>query len=304
MIDYKKIIRNKSLRIALLKALKWVPDTTMLKFQYYLKFGFFPNLKTPKRYSEKMQLYKLRYRNPILSQCVDKYDVRAYITSKGLGEYLVPLYGVYDKIEDVIFEDLPDKFVVKNTTGGGGMNVIVVNDKSKCDWIDICKQVNKWHVHHKGESTIGREWAYNNMPETRILVEKLLEPTDNFGLIDYKFICFNGRTDYLYVMSDRAFGKDAALAIYDRDFHKTNVYEIGERRADYILPVPKNFQKMVEIADKLSEDIPQVRVDLYNVDGKIYFGELTFYDESGYTRFDPDSFDFELGKLFDIESFA
>ena len=142
------------------------------------------------------------------------------------------------------------------------------------------------------------------MPETRILVEKLLEPTDNFGLIDYKFICFNGRTDYLYVMSDRAFGKDAALAIYDRDFHKTNVYEIGERRADYILPVPKNFQKMVEIADKLSEDIPQVRVDLYNVDGKIYFGELTFYDESGYTRFDPDSFDFELGKLFDIESFA
>lgn len=303
-MDYKRIVKSRQLRFKLLRIFQWVPDSIMLRIQYYLKFGFFPNFKNPQRYSEKMQLYKIKYRNPVLSQCVDKYEVRKYIEGKGLSDYLVRLFGVYDKVEDIIFDELPDKFVLKNTTGGGGISVIIVDDKSKCNWDEICKKVGEWPMHFPGEITFGREWAYTNMAKTRILIEELLEPTDNHGLIDYKFICFNGRTDYLYVMSDRAFGRDAALAIYDRNFNKTEVYEFGERRAEGTLPKPKNFLKMVEIAKKLSEDFPQVRVDLYNVDGKIYFGELTFYDESGYTRFDPDSFDFELGKLFDIESFA
>lgn len=303
-MDYKKVIRSRKLRLIILRAMRWVPDPIMLRIQYYLKFGFFPNFKNPQRYSEKMQVYKMKYRNPILAQCVDKYEVRSYLERKGLAEYLVGLYGVYDEVDEIDFRKLPDKFVLKNTTGGGGQNVIVVKNKEKCNWKEICDKVNAWPIHRPGEITAGREWAYINMPQTRIIVEELLETKDNKGLIDYKFICFNGRTDYLYVMSDREFGEDAALAIYDRNFNKTNIYEIGERRAEYILPVPKNFPKMVEIADKLSENIPQVRVDLYNVDGRIYFGELTFYDESGYTRFDPDSFDFELGKLFDIESFA
>jgi len=304
MVDYKKIIRSKSLRLSLLKALSWVPDTIMVRFQYWLKFGFFPDLKSPKRYSEKMQLYKLKYRNPVLSQCVDKYDVRDYIKGKGFGDYLVPLYGVYDKIEDVVIKDLPKQFVVKNTTGGGGMNVIIVKDVSKLNWKEICDQVNKWPIHHKGDVDVGREWAYTNMPRTKILVEKLLEPLDKHGLVDYKFFCFNGRAEYLYVMSDRVFGKDAALAIYDRNFNKTDYYEKGERRSTDILPRPKNYLKMLEIADKLSEDFPQVRVDLYNIDGSIYFGELTFYDESGYVRFDPDSFDYVLGDLFKIDTFV
>lgn len=303
-MEYKKIIKSRRFRLKLLRIFQWVPDSIMLKIQYYLKFGFFPDFKHPLRYSEKMQIYKMKYRNPILAQCVDKYEVRKYLEGKGLGEYLVELYGVYNRIEDVVFSELPDKFVLKNTTGGGGLSVIIVDDKSKCNWDEICENVHKWPVHKPGEITFGREWAYTNMPKTRIIIEELLETSDSRGLIDYKFICFNGRTDYLYVMSDREFGRDAALAIYDRNFRKTEVYEIGERRAEDIISTPKNFSMMVALAEKLSENLPQVRVDLYNVDGKIYFGELTLYDESGYTRFDPDSFDFELGKFFNIESFV
>lgn len=304
MIDYKKIIPGRRFRVYILTWLNWVPDSIMLRMQYYLKFGFLPNFKNPQRYSEKMQIYKMKYRNPVLAQCVDKYEVRKYIEDKGLGEYLVDLYGIYDKVEDIDFSCLPDKFVLKNTTGGGGQNVIIVNDKKNCNWKEICDRVNKWPIHYPGEITSGREWAYTNMPKTRFLVEKLLETPDNSSLIDYKFFCFNGKAEYLYVMSDRNFGRDAALAIYDRNFNKTDIFEKGERRATHTLPKPNNYEKMLEIADKLSADFPEVRVDLYNVNGHIYFGELTFYDESGYVRFEPDSFDFELGNLFSIDNFA
>lgn len=303
-MDYKSIIRSRQLRFKILRLLRWVPDPIMLKIQYYLKFGFFPNFKNPQRYSEKMQLYKMKYRNPVLAQCVDKYEVRKFLANKGLGEYLVDLYGVYDSVEDIDFSQLPEKFVLKNTTGGGGQNVIIVKDKTKCNWKEICERANKWPIHYPGEITYGREWAYTNMPKTRYIVEKLLEAPDEKGLIDYKFFCFNGKAEYLYVMSDRVFGRDAALAIYDRKFNKTDIYQKGERRATDSLPQPKNYEKMLEIADILSEDFPEVRVDLYNINGTIYFGELTFYDESGYVRFEPDSFDFELGKLFKIDSFA
>ena len=303
-MDYKKIIRSRNLRLRILKALTWIPDSIMLRIQYYLKFGFFPDFKNPQRFTEKMQIYKMKYRNPILAQCVDKYEVRKYVEDKGLDEHLVDLYGIYNKVEDIVFDDLPEKFVLKNTTGGGGRNVIIVTDKTKCHWEEICHEVNSWRIHHPGKKNSGREWAYVNMPKTRYLVEQLLETSEEKGLVDYKFFCFNGRAEYLYVMSDRVLGRDASLAIYDRDFNKTDIYEKGERRATYTLPKPKNYERMLQIADKLSEDFPQVRVDLYNVNGLIYFGELTFYDESGYVRFEPDSFDYELGKLFKIDSFA
>lgn len=303
-MDYKNVIKSRQLRFKILRLLQWVPDPIMLRVQYFLKFGFFPNFKNPQRLSEKMQIYKMKYRNPVLAQCVDKYEVRKYVVDKGLGDYLVPLYGVYDSVEDINFSELPDKFVLKNTSGGGSQNVVIVNDKSKCNWQEICEKANQWPIHYPGEITFGREWAYTNMPKTRFLVEKLLETSNERGLIDYKFFCFNGRTEYLYVLSDRDFGKDIALAIYDRNFNKTDIYQEGERMATYTLPKPKNYDKMIEIVEELSKDFPQVRVDLYNIDGNIYFGELTFYDESGYVRFIPDSFDYELGNLFKIDSFA
>lgn len=124
------------------------------------------------------------------------------------------------------------------------------------------------------------------------------------GLDDYKFFCFNGKVEYVYGISDRRLGVSAQFGIYDKNFNKLNVDRLDERHQDDALPKPKNYDKMVEIAEKLSGTFPEVRADLYNINGTIYFGELTFYDGSGYMRFSPDSFDFEMGQKFDISTFS
>ena len=239
----------------------------------------------------------MKYRNPVMHQCVDKYEVRKYVESKGFGHILNKLYGVYDKPDEIDFELLPNKFVMKTTTGGGGQNVIVVTDKKTCNYEELRKKLALWEGANNLGALAGREWAYQNcMP--RIVVEQYLENSEGGSLIDYKLFCFNGDPKYQYVVADRKPGVYAYIGIYDINFNKLPVYRCDEQRPDYVVPKPKNYEMMVEIARKLSEDFPHVRVDLYNIDGVIYFGELTFYDGSGYFHYDPDSFDFEMGDCF------
>ena len=297
-MNYKRIIKNQSTRFAILNALRWVPDSIMLRLQYRIKMGFWPDFKHPKRFTEKLQLYKMRYRTPVMHQCVDKYEVRKYVESKGLGHILNELYGVYDKPEDIDFSTLPHSFVIKTTDGGGGLNVIVVKDKNKADFNDILKKLNGWHQQKKSNTSAGREWAYDGDYPSRIIIEKLLEDSSMPYLIDYKFFCFNGEPIFLYVITDRKPGEYAYFGVYDINFNKLPVYREDERRAEYGVAKPKNYEKMVEVARRLSSNFPHVRVDLYNIDGKIFFGELTFYDGSGYFHYDPDSFDFEMGRCF------
>ncbi len=298
-MDYKRIIKSQRLRFRILNALRWVPDSVMLRLQYRIKMGFWPDFKHPKRFTEKLQLYKMKYRNPVMSQCVDKYEVRRYVEDKGLGHILNDIYGVYDSIDDIDFSSLPNKFVVKSTTGGGGLNVIVVKDKSTCNWDNLKHEVMSWSRHKKGAISHGREWAYTGMADTRILVEKLLEsPAGEGNLVDYKFFCFDGEPQYLYVITDRKPGEYAYLSMYDKDFNKLPYYTSDERKLQRELPRPKNFEGMIEAARKLSEDFPHVRVDLYDIDGKVVFGELTFYDGSGYYLFEPDDFDEKAGSYF------
>lgn len=175
VMDYKKIIKSQSVRFAILRLLSWIPDSMMLKLQYRIKMGFWPDFKHPKRFTEKLQLYKMKYRNPVMHQCVDKYEVRKYVESKGLGHILNELYGVYDNPEDIDFSILPEKFVIKTTDGGGGLNVIVVKDKKTADINDILKKLNKWKGHKKAGANAGREWAYEGEYPSRIIIEKYLE---------------------------------------------------------------------------------------------------------------------------------
>ena len=297
-MNYKKIIRSQQLRFKILHLFRWMPDSVMLRIQYRIQMGFWPDFKHPKRFTEKLQLYKMKYRNPIMAQCVDKYEVRKYVESKGLGYILNELYGVYNTFDEIDFNSLPDKFVIKSTTGGGGFNVIVVQDKSTCEWEEIGKEVNAWGQHKKGAVNSGREWAYSGMGETRIIIEKYLEDTQGHGLIDYKFFCFNGEPRYLYVVADRKPGEYAYLSIYDTNFKKTQFYRVDERKLERSMPKPINYEKMLDVARILSVDFPHVRVDLYNIDGCIVFGELTFYDGSGYFHYEPDSFDLKAGSYF------
>lgn len=292
MNGYKKIISSQKMRFAILRMFKFIPDKAMIKLQYRIKLKRKLNLKDPKRYTEKIQWYKLYYRNPVMIECVDKYGVRKYIEKKGLGNILNQLYQVVDRPEEINFDQLPDKFVIK-TTNGSGTNILV-KDKKTLNIAETKKKLNDFL--NMAEASAGREWAYGGSSK-KIIVEELLEDNSNKdkGISDYKFLCFNGKPVYV---------------VYDKDRfsdHKRNFYDVNWNyvKVDSDCPCfedsvkkPENYEKMVEIASVLSRDFPAVRVDLYNIEGKIYFGELTFYPWSGYVQYTPDSFDFELGKYF------
>lgn len=293
MDGYKNIIKSAALRKKILDFMRFVPDSIMLKLQYRIKLHRSLNLKHPQRFTEKIQWYKLNYRNPVMHQCVDKYLVRDFVKSKGLENILIPLLGRYRTIQDVDFDNLPNSFVLKTTHGGGGLNVVVCPDKANLN-VDELKEKLSFPLHKVKSRTMGREWAYYGLTPG-LVAEELLVNTENpeAGVNDYKIFCYNGKPEYLVVDVDRYIG------------HKRNFYKADWTRmdvssdcpqADMDIPKPENFDEMLRIAAKLSEDFPFVRVDLYNVNGKIYFGELTFYPWSGYVQFNPDDIDFELGK--------
>ena len=295
MINYKSIISNQETRFKILKCLSWVPDRWMLPLQYKIKLGRWPDLKHPKRWTEKLQLYKMFYRNPILHVCVDKYRVREYIKNKGLSGLLVELYGVWGNANDIDFDLMPKSFILKTTDGGGGETVLLVKDKDK-ENIDLLRsKLNSW----LGRKNInaGREWAYTGIKKSQIIAEQLLINKNNpdAGIEDFKILCFNGNPKYIIVDKDRYI--DHKRNFYTTDWERKYVTTDHEQFEDSY-PKPENLDKMLEIAKVLSKDFPFVRVDLYNVEGKIYFGELTYYPWTGYVQFTPDEFDFELGDYF------
>ena len=295
-MDYKKIFTSQQLRFSILRMLRWVPDSIMLRIQYRIKMGFWPSFKSSKRYTEKIQLYKMYYRNPIMHQCVDKYEVRNYVANKGLEHILNELYGVYDRFEDIDFSVLPKQFVIKTTNGGGGQNVIVVTDKNTLDYEDLHRKLSLWVDDKNYGALAGREWAYQAL-KPRIIVEKYLEDSHGVGLSDYKLMFFNGKFRLLWVDKDRYV--DHHRGFWDEDLHfLPNVYS---DHATFQNPpaLPSNIQEMIRIGQSLAGDFPYARIDLYNVDNKVVFGEITFYPWSGYVKFTPDEFDFRLGSYFE-----
>lgn len=298
-MDYKKIISSQKLRIKILHAFDWLPDSIMLRMQYRIKMGFWPDFKHPKRYTEKLQLYKMYYRNKTMWQCVDKFDVRKYVEKKGLGNILTTLYGVYNKPQEIDFNVLPNKFIIKKTDGGGGLNVILVKDKRTADYVDIMKKLTFWTGTIIKKYSSGREWAYTGIKQSRIIIEELLEDDRNEdgSIEDYKMMCFNGKFKSLWIDKNR-------YSDHHRGFWDENLQFLPEVSSDHDTfttpPVlPSNMDEMVRVAEKLSEDFPYARIDLYNIKGKIYFGEVTFYPWSGYVKFHPDEFDFTLGSYFE-----
>lgn len=282
-----------------MQALSFVPDSTMVRMQYRLITGHRLNLKDPKRFTEKLQWYKLYYRDPLMAQCVDKYEVRSYVDQCGLGSILNQVYGVYDSPEEIDFDRLPESFVLKDTLGGGGNAVILVKDKSMLDEAAVRRQMAEWVHEPVHKKHPGREWVYDGRKH-RIIAEKMIVSNpDTGGLIDYKFFCFQGKVEILYIV------KNHKMGFYDEQFIPLSVY-----RTDCIKDYPilkekvdkmNNYEEMIVIAQKLSQRFPHVRVDLYDVDGNIIFGELTFFGGSGYMTFEPDEFDYILGEKLQLE---
>ena len=197
-MDYKKIIKNQELRINILRFTKIIPDKIMIKIQYKIATGRNLNLKRPQRFTEKLQWYKLYYRDNLMTKCADKYAVREYIEKKGYKDILIPILGVYDNANEINFDKLPNKFVMK-TTNGSHTNLFCEN-KSKLNKEHAKDKLNKWL--NRDTISPGREWAYHGI-KPKIICEEYLEKDNNNDLIDYKFFCFNGKVYCLYVIIER-----------------------------------------------------------------------------------------------------
>lgn len=291
MQEYQRIVKNQSTRLRLLKYLEWIPDEMMLRLQYAIKHRRWLELRRPQRFTEWLQWYKINHRDPAMTICADKIAVRDYIRDQGYAHLLTDLYATATSASELDLDGLPEKFVVK-TNNGSGTNIIVENKAELSP--DFARQLTEWL--ERDYFAASREWAYKEVPP-RILVEQYLEdPKNTFsGINDYKFFCFGGSARYILLAVDRAAGQK--FNMLTTEWEDTGVGVSGTPNIAVDVPRPENLGEMINIAEELSSRFPFVRVDLYYVAGKIYFGEMTFYPASGYIEFDPDSFDFELGEL-------
>lgn len=263
-----------------------VDDETAVKKAFRKKMGFEPDLEHPKQYSEKLNRYKLTVRDPLMAKCADKISVRDYITEKGFGDMLNEIYGVYDRVRDIDIDALPDKFVLK-AAHGSHMNVIVT-DKSKINWRQQKMLMSTWLKQDIAWS--GREWVYKDLPK-RILAEKYLE--DETGeLRDYKFFCFNGKPEYMEYDVGRF--KDVHYRnFYDSDMNFLELSDGCVTNPDIPLPFGREtYEEMKRIAQVLAEPFGFVRVDFYCLGGKMFIGELTFFDSGGFEAFEPSEYNY------------
>lgn len=274
-----KFIRKQLLRIVSRCSFMFNNNEELhLKILFYLHMGRKLDLKNPKTLNEKMQWLKLYDRRPEYKCMVNKITAKDYAVKMLGSEYVVPLLGVWDKPEDIDFDSLPDKFVLKTNHSGGNTGVIVCKDKSKLNKQDAINKLNK--SLRSDISVSLREWVYEGMKK-QVFAEALLESSTG-DIDDYKFYCFDGYADAVLVCIDRQIG-EPKFYFFDENWQLKRYNNRGkEAPVDFTLPRPENLDDMFIIARLLSKGIPHLRVDLYNVDGKIYFGETTFFTASGF----------------------
>lgn len=293
MLSLKEYIQKPSLiMLGLLTRLNFLfPDKLYLKLLYRFKLGRKLDLNNPKRFTEKLQWLKLYDRKPLYTKLVDKAEVKRYIADIIGEEYVIPTLGVWNNPEDIDWDSLPNRFILKTTHGGGGSGVIICNDKSQLNREKVIKTLN---LSMKGNiyATL-REWQYKDVPH-RIIAEQLLDKDPQYDDVpDYKFYCFNGEPKVLLIATNRF--TDHNFNYYDMGFKKLNITSSAGRNAAIEFSKPSCFEEMKEIASKLSQGFAHIRVDLYYSNNKIYFGELTFYDSSGFDNLSSDRIDLEWG---------
>lgn len=276
----------------IVKLLRLLPDKQYLSLRYYNTFGCFPNWKKPQTFNEKLQWLKMYDHNPEYTKMVDKVAAKQYVTQKLGEEYIIPTLGVWERAEDIDWDLLPNQFVLKCNHDSGGL--VICKDKLQLDKkaaIEKLKNSLKTDFYK-----IGREWPYKNVPRN-ILAEKFMSPAPNESdLHDYKFFCFNGEVKFLKVDYGRF--EEHHANYYDIEWNLLPFSEVlCPSQPSHQIKKPTNYDRMLEIATELSKNIPFVRVDLYNINGKIYVGELTFYPASGLMKLDSDEWDRKIGEM-------
>lgn len=279
----------------------WIPDTIYLKWAYKIKTKKTLHLQNPRSFTEKLQWIKIYDRNPEYTNMVDKYAVKKFVSDRIGAEYVIPqVGGPYQSFDEINFDLLPNQFVLKTTHDSGG--IVVCKDKSK---MNIAEAREKLQSHLQSNHwKKWREWAYKNVKPQIIAEEYMADDTSlseakDEQLTDYKFLCFNGKPRIMFVATDRFSDSEVKFDFFDMDFNHLP-FRNQHPNAAHTIPCPRCFEQMKELAEKLSEGIPQVRIDFYNVNGRVYFGEYTLYHWAGLTTFTPDEWDYKIGEMLEL----
>lgn len=293
----------------LIKLCEWMgrnTPETLVKIRFYSKFKRWPRLKNPQDLNEKILWQKLYSDTSKWTELADKYKVRQYIESLGLGKYLVKLYGKWDKAKDIDFSQLPNSAIFKVNNGDGKGTNLIVRDIPKANHVKLRKTFAKW-LNRKNIGDLSAEPHYKHMAPCIIAEEVLKLPEGAHSLTDYKIWCINGKPIYIWTCSDRdEDGGGADVMTYDLDWNAHPEFSVftSEYRQGKILPKPNNLEEMLSVATQLSKGFPILRVDMYNIEGQIYFGELTFTSQGGMMDFYTQEFLSILGEKADISSIA
>lgn len=265
-------------------------DEKYIKRLFKAKMGYPLDLNNPKTFNEKLQWLKLHDRNDIYTTMVDKYAAKQYVSSIIGEKYIIPTLGVWEKFEDIDFSVLPDQFVLKTTHDSGG--VVICKDKSRFDFKEAQEKINsslKSNFYYQF-----REWPYKNV-KPRIIAEEYMEDESTHELRDYKFFTFGGVPKALFIATERNSCAETKFDFFDADYNHLPITN-GHPNADVMPSKPQKFEEMKMLAAKLSQNIPQLRVDFYEANGRVYFGELTFAHWGGFVPFEPKEWDKIFGE--------
>ena len=268
-----------------------LPDETYLEWMYYLKCGRKLELENSKRFNDKLQWLKLYYRDPLWTKMVDKYGVKELVSERIGPEYVARCLGVWDSAKDIEWDKLPNQFVLKTNHDSGNNGVFIVRDKSKVNKSQIIRRINA--SLRRDTSIPGREWPYKDVPR-KMFAEQYLEDASG-ELRDYKFFCFDGQVKYLFIATERQSGGEVKFNYFDANFQDLGIVQ-HHPMSNKKIEKPAAFEQMKELAAKLSVGLPEVRVDLYEANGRIYFGEYTFFHHGGMVPFHPDKWDIIWGE--------
>ncbi len=272
-----------------------LPDRLYLDLQFYSNFHRFPNWKSPKTFNEKIQWLKLYDHNPDYVKMVDKYTVKDIVAGIIGAEHVIPTLGVWNRAEDIDWENLPDKFVLKTTHGGGNEGVVICKDKLTFDREGAISKLNAGLKHDS--SAYGREWPYRFV-ERRIIAEQYIDPAPNVtDLPDYKWYCFNGEPKYCQVIQDRS--SNEKIDFFDTEWNHQEFTGLNPAAGPAAVPParPINLDTQIRIARELSKGMPYSRIDLYETGENTYFGEITLYPMSGMGSFSPEQYNEILGQM-------
>lgn len=271
-------------------------DSLYLRLMYYFQTGKLLHLKHPKTYNEKLQWLKLYDRRPEYTTMVDKYAAKGYVADIIGQEYIIPTLGVWDSPEKIAWDELPAQFVLKTTQGGGSKGVVICRDKSLLNREETIKRLRSAMKQDMYKNW--REWAYKGVKPRVIAEEFLSDGDENNSIKDYKFYCFNGKPLYCGVYSDRWGNKGADY--FDMEWSHLPFTRRDVPFAKHTPARPQHFETMCQLSTLLSASHPHIRVDFYEVNDKVFFGELTFYTASGYGQFFPAQWDEVWGSMLDL----